>query len=109
MTALLTPKRGRADELTDQLTDESFLYGDIARGDFIDDYFNMTYKTVLGLHWMTIYCLKATFVMKVDDDVMVSIYKLVNFLQEYNTTENVHNFCYGLTYKARPFRENTSK
>ena len=49
----LTQKRGRADELTDQLTDESFLYGDIARGDYIDDYFNMTYKTVLGLHWMT--------------------------------------------------------
>ena len=88
----LTPKRGRADELTSQLIDESFLYGDIARGDFIDDYFNMTYKTVLGLYWMTIYCPKATFVMKVDDDVMVNIYKLVDFLQEYNTTENVQNF-----------------
>ena len=50
----LTPKRGRADELTDLLTDESFLYGDIARDDFIDYYFDMTYKTVLGLHWMTI-------------------------------------------------------
>ena len=47
--------------------------------------------------------------MKVDDDVLVNIYKLVNFLQEYNTTENVQNFYYGLTFKARPFRENTSK
>ena len=106
----LKPKRGRADELTDQLTDECFLYGDIARGNFIDDYFNMTYKTVLGLHWMTMYCPKAKFVMKVDDDVMVNIYKLVNFLQEHNKKENLQNFYYGLTFnEAQPFRENTSK
>ena len=106
----LTPKRGRADELTDQLTDESFLYGDIARGDFIDDYFNLTYKTVLGLHWMTMYCPKANFVVKVDDDVMVNIYKLVNFLQEHNKKENLQHFYYGSTFnEAHPIREKTSK
>ena len=105
----LKPKRDRADDLTAQLTNESISYGDIVRGDFIDDYVNMTYKTVLGLHWMTRYCPKATFIMKVDDDVMINIYKLVNFLKDLNTKENLQNFYYGLTHKAKPFRENTSK
>ena len=56
------------------------------------------------------YCPKANFVMKVDDDVMVNIYKLVNFLQEHNKKENLQNFYYGYTInEAHPFRENTSK
>ena len=102
-------KRGRADGLTAQIINESYNYGDIARGDFIDDYFNMTYKTVFGLHWMTMYCPEASFVMKVDDDVMINIYKLIYFLQETNKAENLTNLFYGLAYNSRPIRSNSSK
>ena len=105
-----SPKTGHADEIAARLNDESDTYGDIAKGDFIDAYANMTYKTVMGLHWMNIYCSKASFVMKIDDDVMINIYKLIHFLQEIDHTEpNLSNFFYGLTYIARPSRSNSSK
>ena len=40
-----SPKTGHADELAAQLKDESNTYGDIAKGDFIDAYENMTWDS----------------------------------------------------------------
>ena len=106
----INPNTMRAQDLAAQLKYESKTYGDIAKGDFIDAYQNMTYKTVMGLHWMVIYCPKTSFVMKIDDDVMINIYKLVYFLQVIKQTEpNLSKFFYGLTYTASPRRSKSSK
>ena len=109
MGARTSYNAGQAAVLTANIVNESSTYGDIARGDFIDDYFNMTYKTVMGLYWMSEYCPEVPFVMKVDDDAMINIYKLVDFLQKANTTENLGNFYYGLTFTVPPVRSNSSK
>ena len=65
-----------------ELRDESYHYHDIVQGNFIDSYRNLTYKTVFGLHWMQKYCRRTQFVFKVDDDVIVNVYRLVDFLQD---------------------------
>ena len=61
---------------------ESNTYHDIIKGDFIDHYDNLTYKTVLGLYWVNNFCLKANYVVKIDDDTILNVYKLIYFLHE---------------------------
>ena len=106
----LSPKTEPAADLAVQLKVESETYGDIVKGDFIDAYVNMTYKTVMGLKWMKQYCPKASFVMKSDDDVMINIHKVVHFLQEIDQSDsNLSNFFYCLTITSSPFRATSSK
>lgn len=106
----LVGSRVQTKGLTGRLQKESERFGDMVMGTFNDSYLNMTYKTVMGLHWMNSYCRKATFVMKSDDDVMINIYKLVYFLQELiKTKSESHNFYFGLAMQPSPFRSNTSK
>ncbi|KAK3586441.1 hypothetical protein CHS0354_030696 [Potamilus streckersoni] len=56
---------------------ESYMHKDIVQGDFSDTYHNLTHKGVLGYRWISEYCLQAKFVIKVDDDVFVNIFKLM--------------------------------
>ena len=63
-----------------QIYQESEMFGDIVQEDFIDHYWNMTLKSIMGFKWVTIYCQRATFVMKMDDDVLLNtplIYKVL--------------------------------
>ncbi|XP_013774536.1 beta-1,3-galactosyltransferase 5-like [Limulus polyphemus] len=53
---------------------------DIIQGSFKDAYRNLTYKHVMGLKWVSTFCTQAEFVMKMDDDIFVEIYRLVHLL-----------------------------
>ena len=70
------------DTLGAALKSENAKHKDLIMGNFKDSYRNLTYKSIMGLHWVTNYCDKTRFVLKTDDDVMVNIYKLIHFLQE---------------------------
>jgi beta-1,3-galactosyltransferase 1 len=48
---------------------------DMLQGDFIDDYHNLTYKGVMAYRWLTEKCRNAKIVLKVDDDVIVNMFK----------------------------------
>ena len=64
---------------------ENVLHGDIVQGKFIDSYHNLTHKGVLGLRWVSEYCRHAKIIVKVDDDVFLNIFKLMdNMLTEYS-------------------------
>ena len=66
---------------------ENDCFGDIVQGDFMDSYHNLTHKAVLGLRWITENCRQAKFIVKVDDDVFVNIFKIVGQLtSEYDIT-----------------------
>ena len=43
-------------------------------GDFLDTYYNLSYKNVLGKLWVSNFCEQADFVIKTDDDVFVDLY-----------------------------------
>ncbi|KAJ8705327.1 hypothetical protein PYW07_011154 [Mythimna separata] len=62
------------------VTNEIRLYKDIVQGNFIDAYRNMTYKHVMGLKWVAHHCPTAKYVLKTDDDIVVNIRELVQFL-----------------------------
>lgn len=50
--------------------------GDLLQGDFIDAYRNLTHKGVMGYKWITEKCRNAKVILKVDDDVIVNMFKL---------------------------------
>lgn len=89
---------------------ESQTYQDIVQGNFIDSYRNLTYKTVMGLHWVRTYCNRTKFALKVDDDTMVDVYHLVTFLLQKSPDGNVNNFLYCSVYKNQgPVRRSSDK
>ncbi|XP_019140222.2 UDP-GalNAc:beta-1,3-N-acetylgalactosaminyltransferase 1 [Corvus cornix cornix] len=69
--------------------DESILYGDIIRQDFMDTYENLTLKTIMAFQWFSEFCSSARFFMKTDADVFINTPNLVKFLLQLNSSENV--------------------
>ncbi|CAL8347464.1 unnamed protein product [Lota lota] len=69
----------------DKLTAESREHGDIIQMDFVDSYHNLTIKTLMIMNWVTTFCPDATYGMKVDADIFVNVYYLVEVLRGYPT------------------------
>ncbi|KAL4239999.1 hypothetical protein ACF0H5_000794 [Mactra antiquata] len=89
---------------------ESETYLDIVQGKFLDSYKNLTIKCVMGLHWVENFCAQAKFVLKVDDDTMVDVYHLVDFLLHKSPDGNIDNFLYCSPYKNQgPVKYTDSK
>uniref|UniRef100_A0A8C3XA82 Hexosyltransferase n=1 Tax=Cyanoderma ruficeps TaxID=181631 RepID=A0A8C3XA82_9PASS len=98
--------------------DESVLYGDIIRQDFMDTYDNLTLKTIMAFQWLSEFCSNARFVMKADDDVFINTPNLVKLLLQLNSSENfltgyplIDNIAYRgldrkrfISYEEYPFR-----
>ncbi|XP_052801703.1 lactosylceramide 1,3-N-acetyl-beta-D-glucosaminyltransferase-like isoform X2 [Mya arenaria] len=49
---------------------------DLLQGDFVDAYRNLTHKGVLGYRWVSERCRNAKYILKVDDDIVVDMYRL---------------------------------
>ncbi|XP_070157666.1 beta-1,3-galactosyltransferase 5 isoform X2 [Polyergus mexicanus] len=62
------------------LLDESRRFSDILQGDFLDTYRNLTYKHLMGLRWATNNCKHIKYIMKMDDDIVVDIYGILEKL-----------------------------
>ncbi|XP_062983632.1 beta-1,3-galactosyltransferase 5-like [Elgaria multicarinata webbii] len=89
------------------VTAESQKYGDIIQKDFIDTYYNLTLKTMMGLEWIHKFCPQSSFVMKTDSDVFVNTYYLTELLLKKN--RNTRFFTGFLKLKERPIRKIYSK
>jgi len=67
--------------LSGQVERESREHGDIVQGDFVDNYYNNTVKTMMGLRWAAEMCPTSRFYFFVDDDYYVSLRNLLRFLR----------------------------
>lgn len=63
------------------LLDESRRFNDILQGDFLDTYRNLTRKHLMGLRWATSNCKDVKYIMKMDDDIVVDIYGILEKLR----------------------------
>lgn len=89
------------------LLDESHRFNDILQGNFLDTYRNLTYKHLMGLQWAMNNCKYVKYIMKMDDDIVVNIYGILEMLQS-DTIEN--NFLSGYILRNMvPVREPTNK
>jgi hypothetical protein len=60
---------------------ENEIYQDIVQEDFLDSYKNLTYKGIMALKWISIYCSTTKYILKVDDDIVVNTFTLLNHLK----------------------------
>lgn len=63
-------------ETQHKLEEENETYRDIVQGTFIDSYYNLTCKGVMGFHWLSKHCRNAELVLKIDDDVFINFPKV---------------------------------
>ncbi|XP_077993828.1 beta-1,3-galactosyltransferase 1-like [Glandiceps talaboti] len=66
--------------LQNTLLAENGVHGDILQEDFVDNYLNMTLKTIMGLKWASTYCFDASYICKTDTDMFVNYRGLVRFI-----------------------------
>ncbi|XP_015281066.1 PREDICTED: beta-1,3-galactosyltransferase 5-like [Gekko japonicus] len=86
---------------------ESLLYKDIIQKDFLDTFYNLTLKTLMGLEWVHTFCPQSSFVMKTDSDMFVNPLYLMELLLKRNRTTRF--FTGALTMQAHPVRDPRSK
>lgn len=63
-----------------RIREEQSLYGDIIQQNFVDHYFNNTYKMMMGFDWAVRYCKNAQYVFFVDDDYYVHPPNVMSYL-----------------------------
>ncbi|KAJ8041070.1 Beta-1,3-galactosyltransferase 1 [Holothuria leucospilota] len=74
--------RGPIREMTQfNVEKEAQKFEDIVQEDFVDSYLNLTVKTIMGLKWVTKFCPRARFVLKIDDDMSLNIDRLLAYLR----------------------------
>lgn len=59
---------------------ESSTYNDIVQEDFVDSYRNLTYKGIMAMKWISTYCKKAEYILKVDDDIITNPFLILRHL-----------------------------
>ncbi|XP_045613934.2 beta-1,3-galactosyltransferase 5 [Procambarus clarkii] len=63
--------------LQDQVRAEAEKHGDIAQDlSFYDSYSNLTLKTLSLLSWTQSFCMNASFILKIDDDIFLNVQRL---------------------------------
>ena len=63
------------------VTAENNQYHDLIQGDFVDNYFNNTVKTLMTFRWLYRYCDNAKYYLFVDDDYYISVKNALKFLR----------------------------
>ncbi|XP_050416229.2 beta-1,3-galactosyltransferase 5 [Patella vulgata] len=61
--------------------EEAAIFNDIIMEDFKDSYQNLTYKTIMGLKYVSNYCKQTKYVFKTDDDMWINIPALQRLLK----------------------------
>lgn len=94
-------------QMDDALAAEKDLYNDIIRGRFVDSYNNLTLKTISMLEWVDVYCPKASFILKTDDDMFINVPKLLQIIEKKQGDKRT---IYGrLAKNWKPIRNKKSK
>lgn len=75
------PKGPRVGLFQEKMEEESKAHADIIQMNFQDSYQNLTIKTMMMMNWLATYCPSASYAMKVDADIFVNVFYLVNLLK----------------------------
>lgn len=74
--------KSKSPDIEKSIKQESLEKGDIVQGNFIDSYYNLTLKVLLGLKWVSQYCNEAEYVLKADADTFVNLPRLIDVLKQ---------------------------
>uniref|UniRef100_A0A1I8GBG9 Hexosyltransferase n=1 Tax=Macrostomum lignano TaxID=282301 RepID=A0A1I8GBG9_9PLAT len=87
---------------------ESDSRADIVQADFVDTYRNLTYKHLYALRWIAESCRSVRYVMKVDDDVVLNVFRLRESLREL-VGSRTDDFFYCQVSQVKPIRNKKIK
>ena len=68
---------------------ENEIYQDIVQLSFVDDWRNLTLKTIASLSWYKNYCSHAKYYIKVDDDAVINVDNLVSNLATFSNSHAI--------------------
>ncbi|KAL7866633.1 hypothetical protein AOLI_G00144470 [Acnodon oligacanthus] len=88
------------------IEEESFQHHDIIQQAYMDTYYNLTIKTLMGMNWVAEYCPHAWYVMKTDSDMFVNTEYLIQKLLKPDLPPR-HNYFTG--YLMRGYAPNRNK
>ncbi|XP_014736160.1 PREDICTED: beta-1,3-galactosyltransferase 5 isoform X2 [Sturnus vulgaris] len=106
VTFFLLGSPGNARQQAD-ITAESQRYRDIIQKNFMDTYYNLTLKTMMGIEWIHRFCSQSSFAMKTDTDVFVNVFYLTELLLRKKKTAGF--FTGFLKLHEQPIRTRRSK
>ena len=96
-------------ETVNQLVEQEFATGqDIVHLAFVEDYYNLTLKTLAFLEFFSDHCDHFKFAIKLDDDVFLNWQGMQSFLLEQAADERPAIYCHVLR-KARVIRDLSNK
>ena len=75
--------------LNDLASEENQLHGDIIQGNFFDSYRNMTLKSLLGLKFVSEFCISAKHMIKSDSDMFLNLPHITNYLSQNPLTRSI--------------------
>ncbi|CAH8613465.1 unnamed protein product [Schistosoma intercalatum] len=88
------------------LKNESYAYHDIIQQDFLDHYYNSTYKIMFGINWAVKYCSNVPIIMFVDDDYFIYPKNVVAYIESLSTELRKLLISGYVWYNAGPVRKN---
>ncbi|CAG0922676.1 unnamed protein product, partial [Notodromas monacha] len=91
--------------LNEKLLKEHQRNEDLIQSNSYDSYATLTIKSLTLLQWVSTFCKHAKFVLKVDDDVMVNIQNILDFLRVHATATRMI-FCTVRPMGQRVIRDN---
>lgn len=93
----------------ESIRNESRLFNDVLVIDIEENYKNLIYKHLALVDWVTRNCKNVSYVLKMDDDVLVNIQSLTRHLiEQVSSQQNKFLFC-NINQQSLPVRRNTSK
>ena len=93
--------------VSESLLREDEEFGDLVRANYIENYYNQTYKIQMGFEWAIRYC-EFSFLLKVDDDVFVDGIAVISYLSEPSTPKK-ELYVGNLIKWAKPVRKEDEK
>ncbi|OCT90418.1 beta-1,3-galactosyltransferase 2 [Xenopus laevis] len=91
------------------LEEEMKTYGDIVQQDFMDTYYNLTLKTLMGMEWISKYCPGASYIMKIDSDMFLNVEYLVQQLLQPELPVRQNYITGYIVANSSPLRSNEYK
>ncbi|UJR11121.1 hypothetical protein I4U23_015303 [Adineta vaga] len=79
-------------ELLEKLLEEDKQYHDLIIGRFVDDYYNLTLKSIFTLTWTKVYC-PTRWLLYTDDDAIINVENIVQFIASVKDLLNRNVFC----------------
>lgn len=90
------PAGADAAQQQEEVKQESRQHRDLIQGNFQDSYHNLTIKTMMMLEWLAAYCVKASYAIKIDADMLLHVRNLVKLLLDPSTAKQ--NYMTGLVW-----------